>query len=83
MKFFKSVDGNAVPSNNAVIYNILIDTLCKKKDVEAAMRLVDEMRKKGVPLNCYDLQRHVQGTSRKEYVGGIIQAAGENDRRGA
>ena len=35
MKIFKSMDGNAVPPNT-VIYSILIDALCKEKDVDVA-----------------------------------------------
>ncbi|GAB4844531.1 hypothetical protein Ancab_037910 [Ancistrocladus abbreviatus] len=51
MKIFREMSsGTAVPPNT-VIYNTLIDALCKAKEVEAALSLLDDMTAKGVRPN--------------------------------
>ncbi|KAH7513067.1 hypothetical protein FEM48_Zijuj12G0157200 [Ziziphus jujuba var. spinosa] len=48
MKIFKDMSSSSKVPPNTVIYNILIDSLCKKNEVELALSLMDEMRIKGV-----------------------------------
>ena len=48
--FLKMSSGSKIPPNTA-IYNILIDSLCKKKEVELALSLMDDMKVKGVKPN--------------------------------
>ncbi|KAG2725380.1 hypothetical protein I3760_01G063100 [Carya illinoinensis] len=51
MKIFRDMSSSSkVPPNN-VIYNILIDSLCKKNEVELALSLMEEMKAKGVSPN--------------------------------
>ncbi|MED6195126.1 hypothetical protein PIB30_035052 [Stylosanthes scabra] len=52
MKIFEEMCSTAskVPPNT-VIYNILIDALCKKGEVESAVSLMDDMKERGVRPN--------------------------------
>ncbi|KAL6290358.1 hypothetical protein ACE6H2_007868 [Prunus campanulata] len=51
MKIFREMGSKSKVPPNTVIYNILIDTLCKKNEVELAISLIDNMKDKGVRPN--------------------------------
>ncbi|CAK9177795.1 unnamed protein product [Ilex paraguariensis] len=51
MKIFTNMSSASRVSPNTVIYNNLIDSLCKNKKVEIALSLMDDMKTKGVKPN--------------------------------
>ncbi|KAK7856120.1 pentatricopeptide repeat-containing protein [Quercus suber] len=51
MKIFRDMGSASKVPPNTVIYNILIDSLCKNDDVERALSLMDDMKVKGVKPN--------------------------------
>ncbi|XP_030967398.1 pentatricopeptide repeat-containing protein At3g61520, mitochondrial [Quercus lobata] len=51
MKIFRDMGSASKVPPNTVIYNILIDSLCKNDDVEHALSLMDDMKVKGVKPN--------------------------------
>ncbi|CAK9148117.1 unnamed protein product [Ilex paraguariensis] len=51
MKIFTDMSSASRVSPNTVIYNNLIDSLCKNKKVEVALSLMDDMKAKGVKPN--------------------------------
>ncbi|TYH38730.1 hypothetical protein ES332_D12G130100v1 [Gossypium tomentosum] len=50
-KIFNNMSSTSKVPPNTVVYNILIESLCKNNDVKAALSLMDEMKAKGVKPN--------------------------------
>ncbi|KAM7511946.1 hypothetical protein LguiB_010821 [Lonicera macranthoides] len=51
MKIFGEMSGGSRVQPNAVLYNILIDSMCKNDKVESALSLMDDMKAKEVRPN--------------------------------
>ncbi|KAG6666960.1 hypothetical protein I3843_01G062900 [Carya illinoinensis] len=68
MKIFRDMSSSSkIPPNN-VIYNILIDSLCKKKEVELALSLMDEMKVKGLRPNVITYNAMFKGLREKNFL---------------
>ncbi|KAG7994550.1 hypothetical protein I3843_01G063000 [Carya illinoinensis] len=68
MKIFRDMSSSSkVPPDN-VIYNILIDSLCKKNEVELALSLIDEMKVKGVRPNVTTYNAMFKGLREKNFL---------------
>ncbi|KAF5464356.1 hypothetical protein F2P56_014437 [Juglans regia] len=68
MKIFRDMSSSSkVPPNN-VIYNILIDSLCKTNEVELALSLMDEMKVKGVRPNVTTYNAMFKGLREKNFL---------------
>ncbi|KAG6730129.1 hypothetical protein I3842_01G064200 [Carya illinoinensis] len=68
MKIFRDMSSSSkVPPDN-VIYNILIESLCKKNEVELALSLMDEMKVKGVRPNVTTYNAMFKGLREKNFL---------------
>ncbi|KAF5464355.1 hypothetical protein F2P56_014436 [Juglans regia] len=68
MKIFRDMSSSSkVPPNN-VIYNILINSLCKKNEVELALSLMDEMKVKGVRPDVITYNAMFKGLREKNFL---------------
>ncbi|KAK4738840.1 hypothetical protein R3W88_002537 [Solanum pinnatisectum] len=68
MKIFQNMSSAINVPPNTVIYNILIDTLCKSDKVEAAISLLGEMKDKGVRPNTKTYNALFKGLHERNWV---------------
>ncbi|KAG2725370.1 hypothetical protein I3760_01G062100 [Carya illinoinensis] len=68
MKVFRDMSSSSkVPPDN-VVYNILIDSLCKKNEVELALSLMDEMKVKRLRPNVTAYNVMFKGLREKNFL---------------
>ncbi|XP_028778014.1 pentatricopeptide repeat-containing protein At5g28460 [Neltuma alba] len=68
MKMFREMSSALKVPPNTVIYNILIDSLCKIKDVESALFLMDDMKVKGIRPNTTTYNAILKGIQDKKML---------------
>ncbi|KAK4269572.1 hypothetical protein QN277_022711 [Acacia crassicarpa] len=68
MKIFREMSSTLKVPPNTVIYNILIDSLCKIKDVECALSLMDDMKVKGIKPNTATYNAILKGIQDKKML---------------
>ncbi|XP_020210199.1 pentatricopeptide repeat-containing protein At3g61520, mitochondrial [Cajanus cajan] len=68
MKIFRGMCSTSKVSPNTVIYNILIDALCKNDDVEKAVSLMEDMKVKGVRPNTTTYNAILKGVRDKKML---------------
>ncbi|XP_055817204.1 pentatricopeptide repeat-containing protein At3g61520, mitochondrial [Solanum dulcamara] len=68
MEIFQNMSSASNVPPNTVIYNILIDTLCKSDKVEAAISLLGEMKDKGVRPNTKTYNALFKGLQERNWV---------------
>ncbi|XP_058225745.1 pentatricopeptide repeat-containing protein At3g61520, mitochondrial [Rhododendron vialii] len=61
MKLFREMSSGSRVPPNTVIFNMLIDSLCKNKKVEVALSLMDDMKDKGVRPNTNTFNAMLKG----------------------
>ncbi|KAF6163468.1 hypothetical protein GIB67_029317 [Kingdonia uniflora] len=68
MTIFENMRSTSKVSPNTVIYNILIDSLCKENKTEVAVSLMDEMQVKGVVPNVITYNAMFRGLQEKKWL---------------
>ncbi|KAK2995837.1 hypothetical protein RJ640_006176 [Escallonia rubra] len=68
MKIFRDMSSTSRVPPNTVIYNILIDSLCKNQKVDVALSLMDDMKTKGVRPNTTTFNAMFKGLCEKNLL---------------
>ncbi|EOX95861.1 Pentatricopeptide repeat superfamily protein, putative [Theobroma cacao] len=69
MKLFKNMSSISTIPPNTIIYNILIDSLCKNDEVQLALSMMDDMQAKGVKPNTTTYNAILKGLKEKNWLG--------------
>ncbi|OAY49097.1 pentatricopeptide repeat-containing protein At3g61520, mitochondrial [Manihot esculenta] len=73
MKIFRDMDAASKVTSNAVMYDILIESLCNNNDVELALPLMDDMKAKGVKPNTATYNAIFKGLREKKWLKPAIE----------